>query len=96
MDLPENALARIERRFDELSAHITAQIANHHNEMLVLHEDVVGRIKALADPDPSIDRRIAAGDAAVREELTARVDPLELVVREHSADIDRLKNRRRH
>lgn len=49
--------------------------------MGVLHEEVLDRITALAfDPAP-LRREFQAGDMAVREELTRRIEPLEASIR---------------
>jgi len=102
MEVSEDRLTRIEGDLDDLKAGQTRLGArleeldsDLRRHMLVLHEDLVDRIKTIADPSASLRREIAAGDAAVREDLSRRIDPLELTVRDHSADLGRLRNRRR-
>jgi chromosome segregation ATPase len=50
--------------------------------MGVLHEEVLDRIKSLAfDPEP-LRREFQEGIANLREELVARIEPLEAAIRE--------------
>ena len=65
------------------------------NQMRVLHEDVIARIQAISDPTASLRREIRDGDDRVREEFNRRLDPLELTVRDHSAELARIKTKRR-
>ncbi len=58
--------------------------------MHVLHEDVIGRIAAL----PEYIGPTKAEFAELKEMIGRRLDPLEATVRQHSLDIERLKNSR--
>jgi hypothetical protein len=94
----ETGQAKLEAGQAQLEAgqeKLGADVAALGREMRVLHEDVVDRIRALADPGEILRREIRAGDTRVYESLDQRVQPLELTVREHSQDIARLKKRRR-
>jgi hypothetical protein len=77
----EKRLTALDERTGELRTH-----------MGVLHEDVIDRIQAIADPTHLLRREMRAGDAAVLEACDRRLTPLELAVREHSTE---LKKRRR-
>jgi len=60
---------------------LRAEVGDLRRHMGVLHEEVLDRIQTLAfDPAP-LHREIRAGDAAVRDELTRRIDPLEAAIR---------------
>lgn len=62
----------VDRRFDDL-----------RGEMLMLHEEVVDRIKAIPDPAERLERAMRAEFALFREEIGRRLDPLEAAVRLH-------------
>ena len=68
--MSEERFSRIEAKIDDLG-----------HQMRLLHEDLVGRIAALAPDYDLIDRRIAAADTKLREELLTRIEPLEAVER---------------
>ncbi len=81
----------VDQRFDDLERH-----------MHVLHEDVIARIAAIPDNTARLEARMDRGFAELKEALDRRLDPLEAVVRDHSAalrrhdeEIDALKRRRR-
>lgn len=103
--MSDERLGRIETIQDQLLAgqarlesHVAgleSRVTDLDRHMRVLHEDLVDRITAIADPTAMLRREIREGDAAVREDLTRRLDPLELVVRDHSATLARLRNPRR-
>jgi len=62
--------------------------------MHVLHEDVIARIAAIPDYSGLMKAEIAHGVAELREVIERRLDPLEAVVRQHSIEIERLKQAR--
>lgn len=71
-------------RVDGLSQQITAKVGNLaqdisvlRNEMHVLHEDLVDRIKALAPDFAPIRREFQQADDEVKESLLRRIEPLE-------------------
>jgi hypothetical protein len=49
--------------------------------MLVLHEDVIDRIAALAPDFAPIRREFAAADERLREDIDRRLSPLEAAAR---------------
>ena len=55
--------------------------------MRMLHEDVIDRIRSIADPTQAIRREFKAADEEVLESVNRRLDPLELTVRDHSAQL---------
>ena len=56
---------------------IQQQSETLRQQMLVLHEDTIGRIAALAPDFAPIRREFAAADAQLREEIDRRLTPLE-------------------
>ena len=95
---------RIEQRLERLETGQTAlradvsvgfgrfdgRIDDLDQRMHVLHEDVIARIAAIPEyPGPT-----KAEFASLREMIERRLDPLEAVVREHSAEIEQLKHAR--
>lgn len=52
--------------------------------MLVLHEETLESIKALAPDYEPIRREFRAADEALREDINRRLDPLEHLVREQA------------
>ncbi len=75
---------------DELRAGL-AELRTH---MGVLHEEIIDRIKAIADPSDQLRREMRAGDNAVRESCERRLDAIEVVVKDHSAQLKQLRKRR--
>jgi chromosome segregation ATPase len=60
------------------------------HEMRVLHDEVLDRIKAI----PEYSGPTRAEFAELKEMLGRRLDPLEATVRQHSAEIEHLKQQR--
>ena len=89
--MSDERFTRIETKIDdlrnELRAEFRSEIGGLRNQMLVLHEDLVGRIAALAPDYALIDRRIAKSRSELRDELIARIEPLEIA--------ERVRHRRR-
>jgi hypothetical protein len=63
--------------------------------MRVLHVDVITRIAAGAQDTAPARAERQRGFADLRELIGRRLDPLEATVRQHSIEIDRLKEGRR-
>lgn len=78
-------VSELRGRVDDLERH-----------MLVLHEDVIDRIAAIPDPTDAILREMRAGFADMREWVDRRLTPIELLLRQHDADIRDLKQSRPH
>ena len=69
-------------------ANVRGEMADLRRYFGVLHEETLDKIKALA-PDPDeIRREFRGADAALREEINRRLDPLELAVRSQAAKKD--------
>ena len=85
--MSEERFDRIEKRLDGLHG----RIDDLDRHMHVLHEDVIARIAAI----PEYSGPTKAEFAELREMIERRLDPLERVVRQHGADIERLKRSRR-
>jgi chromosome segregation ATPase len=79
-DRVETRLDRLDGRMDDLGRH-----------MRVLHESVMDRFAAQKE----YSGPTRAEFAELKEMLGRRLEPLEMVVRAHSADIDKLKRARR-
>ena len=88
---------RVDQRFDRLESRVDRiderlDILNHR--VGVLHEDTLSRIAAIDASDLPTKREMAQGFADLRELIERRHDPLELAVRQHTKEIERLKRRR--
>jgi len=68
----------VDQRFDELRRH-----------MGVLHEEALDRIAAVAEGFPRLEAKMDRKFAELTEAMGRRLDPLEAVVREHSASLRR-------
>ena len=75
-----NHVGRLDRRFDDLDRH-----------MHVLHEDVIARIAAI----PEYAGPTRAAFTELREIIERRLDPFEATVRQHTIEIERLKQTRK-
>lgn len=73
----------IDQRFDGLDHRIG-----------VLHEDLIGRIAGSSERKAVTEDQFFTAMAKLNETIDRRLDPLELVVREHSRDIAELKRTR--
>jgi chromosome segregation ATPase len=91
LDRIDARLDRLEQGQDALRADVDGlrtdvdglrtDVGDLRRHMGVLHEEVLDRIQTLAfDPAP-LRREFRAGDAALREELTQRIEPLEAATR---------------
>jgi len=74
---------------------LRVEVKDFGRQMRILHEEVLERLKAIPDPTESLRREMKAGNDALREELLRRIEPLELTARDHTAELSRLKARRR-
>jgi uncharacterized protein YoxC len=61
---------------------LRTNVADLKQHMLVLHEETLDTIKALAPDLEPIRREFRAADEALREDINRRLDPLEQAVRE--------------
>jgi hypothetical protein len=73
---------------------LKADVGDLRRHMGVLHEDVIARIGAIPDPTEPLMRAMRAEFAQLREEMDRRFVPLEATVRQHSIDIELLKQQR--
>jgi archaellum component FlaC len=80
----------LDRRVESLETRVT-DLARH---MHVLHEDVIARIAAIPEYTGPTKAEMNHGFADLREMIGRRLDPLEATVRQHSIDIERLKQDR--
>ena len=72
---------------DGLSTNVTGLSANFvelKRYMLVLHEETMESIRALAPDFAPIRREFRAADESLREDINRRLDPLERAVREQA------------
>jgi chromosome segregation ATPase len=92
-DRLEGRVDKLEGRFDKLEECLETGLQDLGHQMRILHEDVIDRIKALSDPSDMLRREMNARDEELPEDLTRRLDPLELTVRDHSAELARLAAR---
>jgi len=84
----EERLERLEARVEDLSERIDArvgglvrEVSQLRNDMHVLHEDLVDRIKALAPDFAPIRREFQQADDKVKESLLRRIEPIEAAER---------------
>ena len=70
---------------------LRADVRDLGNHMRILHEEVIANIKAVGDPREFLLRQMRVGDAEIRQEVDLRIQPIELAVRSHSAELERLK-----
>jgi hypothetical protein len=75
-------------------AGLKTDVGDLRRHMGVLHEDVIARIRAIPDPTDPLMRAMRAEFAQLREEMDRRFVPLEATVRQHSIDIELLKQQR--
>jgi hypothetical protein len=76
-------VGRLEGRIDDLDRH-----------MHVLHEEAMDRIAAMPESVDALRVEMVRGFAVITEAIDRRLDPLEITVRQHSMDIERLKQTR--
>lgn len=79
----EDRLGGVEGRLGELDRH-----------MHLLHEQAMANLAAVADSVITMKREVAQGFANLQEVIGRRLDPLEVAVRQHSVEIERLKQGR--
>jgi chromosome segregation ATPase len=65
----------------DLRREVRTQGEDIRREMRILHEDVIGRIAALAPDFGPIRREFKQADAELRESIERRLDPLEAAIR---------------
>lgn len=82
-DRIDRRFEQVDQRFDELTRY-----------MRLLHEDMIDRLKGSSERDVVTRAALDEAIATEHEKIDRRLGPLELVVRQHSKDIDRLKGRR--
>jgi hypothetical protein len=90
----EERLDRLDGRMDKLDGRfdvLEVRIGDVDRHMHVLHEDVIARIAAI----PEYSGPTRTEFAEFRKLIERRLDPLERLVRQHDADIERLKRSRR-
>jgi hypothetical protein len=80
----EAHVSRLDGRIDDLDRH-----------MHVLHEDVIARIAAIPEYTGPTKAEMQQGFAELREAIDRRLDPLEATVRQHTIEIERLKQARK-
>jgi chromosome segregation ATPase len=80
-------------RMDERIAGMDGRLIEFHRHMLVLHEEVMANMRGGREYEGPTRVEMVEADAGLKEEITRRLDPLEAVVRRHSAEIDQLKQR---
>lgn len=107
--MSEERFDRIEQRLDrleggqhelraDLEAHVgrlEGRIDDMDRHMHVLHEDVIARIAAIPEYAGPTKSEIQQGFAELRETIERRLDPLEAIVRQHTIEIERLKQARK-
>jgi septation ring formation regulator EzrA len=82
-DAVDQRFSAVDQRLDELDRH-----------MHVLYEDVIARIAAIPDNASRLEAKIDRGFTDLKEAISRRLDPLEAAVRQHSTEIERLKQGR--
>jgi hypothetical protein len=106
--MSEERFDRIEQRLDrleagqsdlrtDLNAHVgrlEGRIDDLDRHMHVLHEDVIARIAAIPEYTGPTKAEMDQGFADLREMISRRLDPLDATVRQHTIDIERLKQAR--
>jgi len=73
----DNRFNELDTKFDGLST----QFHDLSHQMLVLHEDTIDKIKALAPDFGPVRRDFAEADTKLREEIDQRLVPLEAFAR---------------
>ena len=74
-------------RFERLEQRLSQLDDNMH----VLHEDVMSRLKAMPEQVVPTRSEMMDGFAEIKEMIGRRLDPLEAVVKQDTKDIQRLK-----
>lgn len=64
---------------------LKTDVADLRGHMLVLHEEVIDTIKALAPDFEPLRREMHQGDAEVRREMNDRVVPIEEYIRQQQS-----------
>ena len=83
----------IDQRFDGIDGRLDGvdhRLGDLDRHMHVLHEDVIARIAAI----PEYSGPTKAEFAELKEMIGRRLDPLEVTVRHHTVEIERLKKTR--
>jgi hypothetical protein len=84
-----------QRGADQQFERIGVALGELGRHMRMLHEDVIDRLKDSSERDAVTKAELSEVLATEREKTDRRLDPLEVVVRQHSTDIARLKRPRR-
>jgi archaellum component FlaC len=105
LDRVETRLDRVETRLDRVEMRlggvetrlggVESRVEDLDRHMHVLHEDVIDRIRSLANPDAITKRDLQRGFDELREAIGRRLDPLEATVRRHTDEIEQLQRRDR-
>lgn len=89
--MSDERLAAIEEKLNTVATRVEVDDLDRH--MHVLHEDVIDRIAAIPTDGPT-KAEMKKEFEDLREAIGRRLDPLELKVTRHSAEIEQLKNAR--
>jgi len=101
--MSEERLNQIDQRLDGLQAEFAEFRADTNRDFVnvrtdmdelrrhmgVLHEETLERIAAIPDHTPRLEAKIDQAVADITEAIGRRLDPLEAVVRSHSAALSR-------
>jgi chromosome segregation ATPase len=96
--MSEEHFDRIEQRLDRLKGgqqQLRADLGDLDRHMHVLHEDVIARIAAIPEYSGPTRAEMQQSFADLRETIERRLDPLEATVRQHTIEIERLKQTRK-
>lgn len=98
--MSEERFDRIERRLDsletgqtELRVHMDTRFEELGRHMRILHNDAIARIATVAEYTSALSARMDARFDEVLDVIGRRLDPLEATVRQHSVEIERLKQK---
>ena len=96
MDGLEGRMDTFDGRMDRLETgqrELGDRIETLDDGMHALHEDVVAKIRAVAEFATIVDERMDRRFTEVKEAIAREVDPMKLAIRHHSSEIDRRKKR---
>lgn len=104
LEVLETGVARLQTDVTVLQTNVTVlqtnvtelrtDVTQLRHYMGVIHEDLVDRIRGSAMPEEQLRREWSSGLEGLRDETERRLRPLEVVVPQHSRDIEILKKRR--
>jgi hypothetical protein len=93
-DRIDSRLQVLEASVDRLTAELRTDVTQLKHYMGVIHEDLVDRIRGAAMPEEQLRREWTSGLGQLRDETDRRLRPLEVIVPQHSRNIEMLKKRR--